>query len=228
MSQTILIADDEQNIRSLIRKYAEFDGFNVVEAVDGMQALEIMNTHEIDLAVIDVMMPELDGFSLCREIKKNKPNVPLIILSARSEEYDRLHGFELGVDDYVVKPFSPKELIMRIHAVLNRVAFSANSAQTSSVVFRIDGLEINRSAHTVKIDSQNTNLSPREYDLLCYLIDNKGIALTREQILQNVWGYDYFGDDRTLDTHIKLLRRSLGEYGKKIVTVRGVGYRFDE
>ena len=227
MAQTLLIADDESSIRILIKKYAEFDGFKIVEAVDGMDTVTKALENNIDLAIVDIMMPELDGFSACREIKKRKPELPIIILSARSDEYDRIHGFEIGIDDYVVKPFSAKELIMRVHAVLKRVADS-NKTKENTGIIRINGLELNLNAHLVYINGEKILLSPREYDLLVYLVQNRGIALKREQILLNVWGYDFYGDERTLDTHIKLLRRNLQEYGKQIVTVRGVGYRFDE
>ena len=227
MAQTLLIADDESSIRMLIKKYAEFDGFKIVEAVDGMDIVTKALENNIDLAIVDIMMPELDGFSACREIRKRKPELPIIILSARSDEYDRIHGFEIGIDDYVVKPFSAKELIMRVHAVLKRVA-DPNKTKENTGIIRINGLELNLNAHLVYINGEKTLLSPREYDLLVYLVQNRGIALKREQILLNVWGYDFYGDERTLDTHIKLLRRNLQEYGKQIVTVRGVGYRFDE
>ncbi|MBQ6476375.1 MAG: response regulator transcription factor [Clostridia bacterium] len=227
MAQTLLIADDESSIRMLIKKYAEFDGFKIVEAVDGMDTVTKALENSIDLAIVDIMMPELDGFSACREIRKRKPELPIIILSARSDEYDRIHGFEIGIDDYVVKPFSAKELIMRVHAVLKRVA-DPNKTKENTGIIRINGLELNLNAHLVYINGEKTLLSPREYDLLVYLVQNRGIALKREQILLNVWGYDFYGDERTLDTHIKLLRRNLQEYGKQIVTVRGVGYRFDE
>lgn len=227
MAQTLLIADDESSIRMLIKKYAEFDGFKIVEAVDGMDTVTKALENNIDLAIVDIMMPELDGFSACREIRKRKPELPIIILSARSDEYDRIHGFEIGIDDYVVKPFSAKELIMRVHAVLKRVA-DPNKTKENTGIIRINGLELNLNAHLVYINGEKTLLSPREYDLLVYLVQNRGIALKREQILLNVWGYDFYGDERTLDTHIKLLRRNLQEYGKQIVTVRGVGYRFDE
>jgi len=227
MAQTLLIADDESSIRMLIKKYAEFDGFKIIEAVNGMDAITKAFENNIDLAIVDIMMPELDGFSACRQIKKRKPDLPIIILSARSDEYDRIHGFEIGVDDYVVKPFSAKELIMRVHAVLKRVA-DPNKAKDNTNTIKINGLGINLNAHLVYINGEKILLSPREYDLLVYLVQNRGIALKREQILLNVWGYDFYGDERTLDTHIKLLRRNLKEYGKLIVTVRGVGYRFDE
>ena len=173
---------------------------------------------------MDIMMPNLDGFSAVKEIRKSKPDLPVIMLSALGEEYDKVHGFDIGVDDYVVKPFSSKELMMRIHAILKRVRASSGTADTMTV----ENMTIDFSARTVTIDGRRLQLSPKEYELLAYLARNRGIALTREQLLSNVWGYDFFGDDRTLDTHIKLLRRNLGDYAKYIVTLRGVGYRFEK
>ena len=218
----ILVVDDEIRIREMIRKYAEYEGFQVTEAGDGMEAVELCETQAFDLIVMDIMMPNLDGFSACRQIKKTAPDMPIIMLSALGEEYDKVHGFDLGVDDYVVKPFSGKELMMRIHAILKRTRSGAGET------FRTGGLEIDYSARTVSVDGVRVGLSPKEYELLVYLVKNAGIALTREQILQTVWGYDFFGDDRTLDTHIKLLRKNLGEYSRMIVTLRGVGYRFEK
>ena len=220
----LLIVDDEMKIRTIIRKYAEFDGFEVEEASDGMQAVSLCKLNSYDLLIVDVMMPELDGFSAVREIRKFS-NVPVLMLSARGEEYDRIHGFEIGVDDYVVKPFSPKELMMRVQAILNRVQRAA--FQNSADIFELGGLSVNFSARIVTIDGERVNLSPKEYELLFYLVKNKNIALSREKLICDVWGYDFYGDDRTLDTHIKLLRKSLGEYAKQIVTLRGVGYRFE-
>lgn len=220
----ILITDDEAKIREMIRKYAEFEGFEVDEAVDGMEAVSKCLSNQYDLVVMDIMMPNLDGFSASKEIRKADPSMPIILLSALGEEYDRIHGFDIGVDDYVVKPFSSKELMMRIHAILKRVHPETTEAQ----IYRLEGLEIDYSARIVRIDGEKIQLSPKEYDLLVYLVKNAGIALTREQILQTVWGYDFFGDDRTLDTHIKLLRKNLGDYSKYVVTLRGVGYRFEK
>jgi DNA-binding response OmpR family regulator len=220
----ILITDDEEKIRAMIRKYAEYEGFETDEAANGMEAVDKCRQNKYDLCVMDVMMPELDGFSAVKEIKKDHPQMPFIMLTALGEEYDKVHGFDIGVDDYVVKPFSGKELMMRIHAILKRV----NPSEASSDILKVDGLEINFSARTVTIDGERLQLSPKEYELLAYLAKNAGIALTREQLLQNVWGYDFFGDDRTLDTHIKLLRKNLGDYAKYIVTLRGVGYRFEK
>ena len=216
--------DDEQRIRELIRKYAVFEGYEVDEAADGMQAVEKCRARRYDLVIMDVMMPELDGFSACREIRKTS-QVPMLMLSARGEEYDRIHGFELGVDDYVVKPFSPKELMMRVGAILKR---SAASPAAASDQVTIGELVVDFTARRVTLSGQALDLSPKEYDLLFYLVRNRGIALTREKLLSEVWGYDFFGDDRTLDTHIKLLRKELGPYAEYITTLRGVGYRFEK
>ncbi len=220
----ILITDDEPKIREMIRKYAQYEGFDVTEAADGMEAVELCAERNFDLVVMDIMMPNLDGFSAVKEIRRIRPQIAVIMLSALGEEYDKVHGFDLGIDDYVVKPFSGKELMMRIHAILKRV----NPQASASEVYTVNGMVIDCSARTVHIDGVRVNLSPKEYELLVYLVRNTGIALTREQILQTVWGYDFFGDDRTLDTHIKLLRKNLGEYSKYIVTLRGVGYRFEK
>lgn len=220
----ILITDDEAKIRSLISKYAVHEGFETEEAENGMVAVEKCEKNSYDLVIMDIMMPELDGFSAVKEIKKTHPDMPFIMLSALGEEYDKIHGFDLGVDDYVVKPFSTKELMMRIHAILKRSGTSLSESEKLVV----ENMVIDYSARTVTIDGERVQLSPKEYELLTYLAKNRGIALTREQLLQNVWGYDFFGDDRTLDTHIKLLRRNLGDYAKYIVTLRGVGYRFEK
>lgn len=221
----ILVVDDEAKIRLLIRKYAEFEGHAVTEAENGMEAVNLcrQDPDKFDIIIMDVMMPELDGFSAVAEIRKIA-SPAVIMLSARGEEYDKIHGFELGVDDYVVKPFSPKELMMRVNAVMNRVNRTGGQRRE---IFRAEGLEVDFTARTVKVDGVRVDLSPKEYDLLFYLVNNRGIALTREMLITNVWGYDFYGDDRTLDTHIKLLRRSLGPYSKFIVTLRGVGYRFE-
>ncbi len=219
----ILVVDDEARIREIIKKYAEFEGHTVAEAVDGMQAIGICKQNSFDLIIMDVMMPELDGFSACREIRKFS-NTPIIMLSARGEEYDKIHGFELGTDDYVVKPFSPKELMMRVNAVIKR---SNSDSNIVNDVYNYEGLTVDFSARIVTIDGQRIDMTPKEYELFFYMVKNKGIALTREKLISEVWGYDFFGDERTLDTHIKLLRKSLGEYSKCIVTLRGVGYRFE-
>lgn len=220
----ILVVDDEERIRAIIRKYGEFEGYEVVEATDGMEAVSLCRKENFDIIIMDVMMPMLDGFSTVSEIRKTS-NTPVIMLSARGEEYDRIHGFEVGVDDYVVKPFSPKELMMRVKAVLSRSEPADEKVRMD--IFTIDGLEINFTARTVSIDGARVELSPKEYDLLFFLVRNKNIALSREKLITEVWGYDYYGDDRTLDTHIKMLRASLGPYREKLVTLRGVGYRFD-
>lgn len=219
----LLIVDDEPKIREIIREYAEFAGYEVDEAEDGMVALGLCKLNDYDLIVMDIMMPKLDGFSACKEIKKIK-DIPTIMLSARGEEYDKLFGFELGIDDYVVKPFSPKELMARINVVITRHKGASQAAQS---VLKFEGLEINVPARTVSVDGKRVELTPKEYDLLFYLIENKNIALSRDKLLSDIWGYDFFGDDRTIDTHIKNLRNNLGEYRKFIVTLRGVGYKFE-
>ena len=218
----ILVCDDEKGIRTLINKYAVFEGHTVLEAEDGMGAIEICRNRDVDIVVMDIMMPGLDGFTAVKEIRKFS-DVPVIMLSARGEEYDRLHGFETGADDYVVKPFSPKELMMRIDVIMRRLSGNKNSHD----VFKKDKLVIDFTARKVLIDDQQVDLSPKEYDLLFYMAKNKGIALSREKLITHVWGYDFYGDDRTLDTHIKLLRRHLGDYSNLIVTLRGTGYRFE-
>ncbi len=219
----LLVVDDEFRIRQIIRKYAEFEGHTVEEAVDGMQAIDICRKNKYDLIIMDVMMPELDGFSACREIRKFS-STPVIMLSARGEEYDKIHGFELGSDDYVVKPFSPKELMMRVNAVLKR---SGGAKEAENDVFTFKGLAVDFSARIVTIDGERVEMTPKEYELFFYMVKNRGLALTREKLISEVWGYDFYGDERTLDTHIKLLRKSLGDYSKCIVTLRGVGYRFE-
>lgn len=221
----ILVVDDEAKIRELIRKYAEFEGYAVEEAGDGMEAVQICRKEPqaFDIIILDIMMPELDGFSAAREIRKVS-DTPILMLSARGEEYDKIHGFETGADDYVVKPFSPKELMMRVGAIIKRT--TAAKAQQNEVV-TFEGLTVDFTARIVTVDGARVDLSPKEYDLLFYMVENRNIALTREMLITNVWGYDFYGDDRTLDTHIKLLRKSLGPYSKFIVTLRGVGYRFE-
>lgn len=218
---TLLIVDDEPRIRELIRKYASFEGYTVEEAANGMEAIDKCCHGKYDLVIMDVMMPELDGFSACKEIRKFS-QVPMLMLSARGEEYDRIHGFELGVDDYVVKPFSPKELMMRIAAILKRSAGSGPDADSVT----LGDLTVDFTARRVFVSGTPLELSPKEYDLLFFMVRNRGIALTRETLISKVWGYDYYGDDRTLDTHIKLLRRALGACSDRITTLRGVGYRF--
>ena len=222
----ILVVDDEENIRSLIKKYAVFEVNVVFEAEDGMKAVEMCSQHtkDYDIIIMDVMMPELDGFSAVKELRKYC-QAPVLMLSARGEEYDKIHGFELGVDDYVVKPFSPKELMMRINAILKRVR--PTPEEPAKEIVRFEGLTIDFTGRIVTVDGKKAELSPKEYDLLFYMVNNRNIALTREKLITNVWGYDFYGDDRTLDTHIKLLRKSLGPYSRFIVTLRGVGYRFE-
>ncbi len=222
--EKILVVDDEEKIRAIIRKYGEFEGYEIVEAKDGMEAVRICKTQDFDVIILDVMMPELDGFSTCKEIRKTK-DIPVIMLSARGEEYDRIHGFELGIDDYVVKPFSPKELMMRVKVVISRNQDSSDKMKHD--VFTAEGLVVDFTGRTVAVDGERIDMSPKEYDLLFYLVKNRNIALEREKLITEVWGYDYYGDDRTLDTHIKLLRSSLGIYRKFLVTLRGVGYRFE-
>lgn len=223
----ILVVDDEEMIRRLISKYAAFEGHTVTEGADGMEAVQLCREGRYDILIIDIMMPELDGFSACREIRKFS-DIPIIMLSARGEEYDKINGFSLGIDDYVVKPFSPKELMLRVEAVMKRVRSAGHTepAPTNEIV-ELGGLKADLTARIVYIDGVRADMSPKEYELFFYMLKNRNIALTRDRLLSEVWGYDYFGDDRTLDTHIKLLRRSLGKYAEYIVTLRGVGYRFD-
>ena len=221
----ILVVDDEARIRELIRKYAEFEGYEVMEACDGMDAVHLCRKfpYGFDMIILDIMMPELDGFSAANEIRKVS-DTPILMLSARGEEYDKIHGFETGADDYVVKPFSPKELMMRVGAIIKRTKAGKENEKKVKI---FEGLAIDFTARIVTIDGIRAELSPKEYELLFYMVENRNIALTREMLITNVWGYDFYGDDRTLDTHIKLLRKSLGEYSKFIVTLRGVGYRFE-
>ncbi|MBR2346321.1 MAG: response regulator transcription factor [Clostridia bacterium] len=225
----ILVVDDEPRIRSIIKKYAEFEGYTVTEAADGMEAVHFCRSAKFDIIIMDIMMPELDGFSACREIRKIS-QTPIIMLSARGEEYDKINGFELGIDDYVVKPFSPKELMLRIDAVMKRTKRSAdvgNKKENLIVTLDDGGLKADITARLVFIDGERVEMSPKEYDLFFYMLQNRNIAISREKFISDVWGYDFFGDVRTLDTHIKLLRKSLGRYANLIVTLRGVGYRFE-
>ncbi|MBR1765120.1 MAG: response regulator transcription factor [Ruminococcus sp.] len=219
----MLVVDDEIRIRELIREYAEFNGFEVTQAEDGMDAVAKVREQDFDIIIMDIMMPKLDGYSACKEIKKLK-EIPVIMLSARGEEYDKLFGFEIGVDDYVVKPFSPKELMARVKAVMNRV----KASQKTEDVITYQGLVINFTAREVTIDGVKASMTPKEYDLLFYLVKNMNIALSREKLLEEVWGFDFYGDDRTVDTHIKMLRNSLGPYRNLIVTLRGMGYKFEK
>lgn len=229
----LLIVDDEIKIRTVIREYAEFHDYEVDEAEDGQTAVDMVKENDYDIIVMDIMMPKLDGYSACKEIRKFK-HTPIILLSARSEEYDKLFGFELGIDDYVVKPFSPKELMARINAVVTRhkmIVAAAGAAAAPAVEetsYDFGGVHIDTSARTVTVDDEKIEMTPKEYDLLCYLIKNKNQALSREQLLEDIWGYDFYGDDRTIDTHIKNLRNHLGPYRDYIVTLRGVGYKFED
>jgi DNA-binding response OmpR family regulator len=222
--EKILIVDDEQKIREMIKKYAEFEGYKTDMAKDGMEAVMKTRKYSYDVIIMDIMMPDLDGFSAVKEIRKTK-NTPVIMLSARGEEYDRIHGFEVGADDYVVKPFSPKELMMRVAALIKRAKISGGAEPHE--VLKFEGLTVDFTGRLVYVDGVQAEMTPKEYDLLFYFVRNSGIALTRERLITEVWGYDFYGDDRTLDSHIKLLRKSLGDYAKFIVTLRGVGYRFD-
>lgn len=221
----ILVVDDEVNIRNVIKEYAKFEGYEVEEAGNGMQAVEICKEKDFDIIIMDVMMPKLDGFSAIKEIRKTK-NIPVLMLSARGEEYDKLFGFEIGIDDYVVKPFSPKEVMARVAAITSRVKNNSTAEKEDKYVFK--GLEIDMLGRVVMVDGEKKELTPKEYDLLVYLIKNKNIALSREKILNEVWGYDFFGEDRTVDTHVKMLRNSIGKYRDKITTIRGMGYKFEE
>ena len=217
----ILVVDDEKSIREVIRTYAEFEGHEVVEAVDGLDAIDKVKEEDFDVIVMDIMMPRLDGFSSYKEIKKIK-NIPVLMLSARSEEYDKLFGFEIGIDDYVTKPFSPKELMARLNVIVNR-----NNKVEENKTMEFEGLKIDLDGRVVFVDDEMIDLTPKEYDLLVYMVKNKNIALSRDKLLNQVWGYDFYGEDRTVDTHIKMLRNSIKEYRKLIITVRGVGYKFD-
>ena len=218
----ILVVDDEQNIREVIKEYAEFEGHQVSEACDGMQAIEMVKNNDYDIIIMDVMMPRLDGYSACKEIRKIK-QIPVLMLSARGEEYDKLFGFEIGIDDYVVKPFSPKEVMARLNVIIKR--HTARTARESD--YKFGGLEIDVAGRNVFVDGKKADMTPKEYDLLFYMVKNQSIALSRDKLLSEVWGYDFFGDDRTVDTHIKMLRSSLGPYRNYIVTLRGLGYKFE-
>lgn len=216
----ILVVDDEKNIRSVVREYLENAGYTVEEAIDGEDAYHLLQGNKYNLMILDIMMPKMDGFTLLKEL--NDKDLPVIMLTAREDEYDKLEGFELGVDDYITKPFSPRELVARVKAILNR-ASSANNE-----IYKNKGIEVNFLARTVKIDGKNVQLTPKEFEILSYFINNKNIAISREQLLSKLWGYDFFGDDRTVDTHIKMLRSNLGPYRNLIVTVRSIGYRYIE
>lgn len=222
----ILIVDDEDAIRRGLKEYAEFTGYTVVEACDGMEAVNICREQDFDVIIMDIMMPKLDGFSACKEIRKTKA-IPVLMLSARGEEYDKLFGFELGIDDYVVKPFSAKEIMARLKVIISRNSNKARENQPPErETYKFNGLEIDVTGRNVTVDGIKAELTPKEYDLLFYLVANKNIALSREKLLSEVWGFDFLGDDRTVDTHIKKLRSNLGQYRDYIVTLRGVGYKF--
>lgn len=214
----LLIVDDEVLIRDVIKEYCLNENYDVCEASNGLDALKIINKENIDLIVLDIMMPKLDGFSLCKQIKDK--NIPIIILSARTDEFDKLMGFDLGIEDYVTKPFSPKELMARIKVILKR-----NNSFKDQFVYK--DLVVDFKAHTISINHEYLKFTPKEYDLLVYFINNENIALSRETLLDKIWGYSFFGDDRTVDTHVKMLRNTLGEYRDLIVTVRGMGYKFE-
>ena len=217
----ILVVDDERMIREVIKEYCAANHYTTDEAASGKEALKKLQTNTYDIMILDIMMPEMDGYTLLEELPEEK-RIPTLVLSARGEEFDKLRGFELGIDDYLTKPFSPKELIARIKAIYNR------SNQNLPYIYKLNTLELNFSAHTLKIDNKLINVTPKEFEILTYLIKNKGIAISREQLLSRLWGYDYFGDDRTIDTHIKMLRNNLGPYRDHIITVRGIGYKFIE
>ncbi|MDR2421698.1 MAG: response regulator transcription factor [Oscillospiraceae bacterium] len=221
---TILIADDEADIRAVIREYAEFEGYAAVEAADGMEAVALCRERDFDIVIMDAMMPRLDGFSACKEIRRAR-DIPVLMLSARGEEYDKLFGFEMGADDYVTKPFSPKELMARVNVIVSRS--KARGARDAAAPLVFGGLRIDEPGRCVFIDGQRADMTAKEFDLLVCLARNRGIALTRARLLSLVWGYDSFGDERTVDAQIKLLRSKLGEYRSGIVTLRGVGYKFE-
>ena len=218
----ILIVDDEEMIRNVLREYVEFEGGEVKEAADGMEAVAMCREEEFDAVVMDVMMPRLDGYSAVKEIRKFS-SVPVLMLSARGEEYDKLFGFEIGSDDYVTKPFSPKEVMARLHALVKR----GKNVPAASGVYEFEGLKVDTVGRSVYVNGVRAELTPKEYELLFYFVQNEGVALTRERLLSKVWGYDFYGDDRTVDTHVKMLRGNLKEYRKFIVTLRGLGYKFE-
>lgn len=220
----VLIVDDEDMIRNVLKEYVAFEGNEAFEAADGMEAVRMCRDNDYDVILMDVMMPRLDGFSAVKEIKKIK-DIPVIMLSARGEEYDKLFGFEMGVDDYVTKPFSPKEVMARINAVTKRR--SPAKEEPKNDVYKFEGLTIDMAGRNVYVDGEKAELTPKEYEILFYFVKNRGIALTREKLLMDVWGFDFYGDDRTVDTHIKMLRSNLKQYRKFIVTLRGLGYKFE-
>ena len=215
----VLVVDDEKLIRDVIKEYLLLENIKVDEAENGLQAVDKVKHNDYDISIMDIMMPKMDGYTACREIKKIK-DIPFIMLSARGEEYDKLIGFDLGIDDYVTKPFSPKELVARIKVITKRKDVVNN-------IFEIEGVRLDDVAHDVYVDGKKIYLTPKEYELLKYFFDNKNIALSRENLLNHVWGFDFYGDDRTVDTHVKTLRKHLGKYKDLIVTVRGMGYKLE-
>lgn len=218
----ILIVDDESRMRKLIKDFLSKEGYHILEAADGVEALDVFyESQDIALMILDVMMPRLDGWAVCKEVRKNS-NMPIMMLTARSEERDELKGFELGVDEYIAKPFSPKILVARVSALLKR-----SKGSIAEPVINAGGIEIDKTAHIVRIDGQEIELSVKEFELLVYFVENQKIALNRERILNNVWNYDYFGDARTIDTHVKKLRSKLGDKGNYIKTIWGMGYKFE-
>ena len=216
----ILIVDDEKNIREVIKEYATLENYEVMEADNGSKALELLNNNKFDLMILDIMMPIMDGFTLLNSIPKEK-KIPTIILSARDDEIDKLEGFDRGIDDYLCKPFSPRELMARVKAIIKRTKGEVDS-------YYYDKLVVNFMEHTIRIDDKEISVTPKEFEILRYFIYNKKIAISREQLLNKIWGYDFYGDDRTVDTHIKMLRNNLGRYRDLIITVRGIGYKFDD
>lgn len=216
----ILIVDDEKLLRDVVKEYCLKENYKVFEAENGLDALEIVENNSIDLIVLDIMMPKMDGYTFFKELK-NKENIPTIILSARNDEYDKLLGFDLGIDDYLTKPFSPRELMARIKAILKRTKL--NNLDST---FTYKGLKIDFTGRVLYIDDKEVYLTPKEFDLLTYFVKNPNKAITRDELLNKVWGYDYFGDDRTIDSHIKILRNNLSEYRDLIITIRGIGYKF--
>ncbi len=218
----LLIVDDEPMIREAVKEYAEFDKFEVKTATNGLEAIDAVREEDFDIILMDIMMPKMDGYAAVKEIKKIK-NIPIIMLSARSEEYDKLFGFELGIDDYVDKPFSPRVLMARVAAVLRRY----KQKEVARDNYKYKGLEIDFQARNIYIDGTKAKVTPKEYELLKYLVEHRAVAISREQLLKDVWGYEYYGEDRTVDTHIKMLRGNLKEYRDLIVTMRGLGYKFE-
>lgn len=221
----ILIVDDEERIREMIKEYTSLEGFDIVEASDGTEALKLFWQSPYSLIILDVMMPKMDGWSLCREIRKTS-QVPIIMLTARGEEYDKLFGFELGVDDYMIKPFSPKELLARMKAIIRRNT-KVDLKNTAGESYKFDGLHVEFNSRNVYVDGNLVSLTPKEYELINFFVQNQNMVFSRDQLLNSVWGYDFIGDDRTVDTHVKMLRESLGYYRKFIVTVWGTGYKFE-